>query len=552
MRKFNYFIFVFICCICFNILNVNAATRKEKAEEALAKYHFDFKYVNMEDNFKMVTESKEFYGKVDDWFRRMLIRSDLEKIIDFEKNDAIDIFCYLKGEEYTKSIHNEDGTYSYVKEIADQDKCEVDIYFVSENDSIESFVTGKFTEVEGNIEYKKEALGIAKNIQKDVYVTDLDIINHSINYETTTSSFFDGNNALTEFANLKKAVEANPNYDFSIGIEDVRRGDYFVGLEEGITYISRDGIVYGFALNTYGAGTIFYVPMNTLEKDYENVLTKRIESYINNKDYKIKVEKIVAYEWENNQKYETSVVNAGNTVLNILGLTQKEYYNKYNTNLENERKKVKYNKEYCTEEYGCIAVPIYKLTINDMEYEIGIIPVSDDVINSTGVITSQNKDTGIIIKTSAGNVPLDAMLDVKDLKITDKEIEFLKEYGYKHILGYDFKLYSNILNKFISNFNIESEILIPVVNITQKNLKIVYISDDLKTIEKYDIEFVNIEDKQYMSFKTKHFSNYILVEEEEKEDANPETGDSINGIYLLLIISLLGLFSLPALSKNKK
>lgn len=73
-------------------------------------------------------------------------------------------------------------------------------------------------------------------------------------------------------------------------------------------------------------------------------------------------------------------------------------------------------------------------------------------------------------------------------ELNEKEIEYLTNIGYESINSYNLKLYSKILDKVISEFNNKSEILIPIDNIDTTDLKVIYLSDDGKTHETYDIK----------------------------------------------------------------
>ena len=214
-----------------------------------------------------------------------------------------------------------------------------------------------------------------------------------------------------------------------------------------------------------------------------------------------------------------------------------------NSNLEfweyqyKELEKANDNDRVYLEQNGqAIMMKAYKLTINDTEYEIGIAEL-DEKINEFGKILSIDNKTGIIIRTGSSNVPLDASILVDKYELNEKEIEYLTNIGYESINSYNLKLYSKILDKVISEFNNKSEILIPIDNIDTTDLKVIYLSDDGKTHETYDIKKVTYEGKNYISFSTGHFSNYVLVQSTIK---NPNTGDNIYYLFILLTISILG------------
>ncbi len=537
-----------ILILLVGIITVNAETiaeKKAKAQKFLDSYHFHFKYTNMDENYAMIKKIRgDEWRTPEEWFYDMLVRGDLENKLSLGENSGFDVFCHKKGIAYTKYVYDETTmTGENVEVIPEEDICELYVILEFGNDDaiIETEVTGIFEEVKGNDSYQKEALKIATGIQKDFYVNDMDIVNHIINFKTSTNTFFEGDNVTTEFNDIKRVVEENPNYNIFVGLEEVRRGDYFVGLEEGSTFISRDGIIYGFTVHTYGAGTLFYVPIGTKAEDYAKVVEQRVKDYIGDGNHKIKVEKSNVV-WNDGEKdHVLPTVNAEGTVLNVLGLTEEEYYKQYNTSRSKEKAKIEDEEEasYC-EEHGCIAVPVYKLTIDDQTLDIGIIEATEDFISNSGITSSKNLKTGIMLRTSASSVPLDAVLDIKELELTDEEKAYLKINGFKEVKAYDLSLYSKILDKYISKFNVDSEILIPVDE-KNENLKVVYVSDDLKTIEEYDVEYTTIDKQLYMIFRTKHFSNYIIAEKSESGEPVPPLGDNIVTNIFLATISIIGI-----------
>lgn len=533
--------------------NVSAKTIEERKAEMIKQldnYHFDFKHVNMEDSFKIVQYSKPYAEEewvaqsIRERFYSFWLRSELENIIEFGTDNQIDIFCYKKGEEY--EVYDENGMH---KEIAEVDKCDISLYFTEEPDGdwdtnvLNYTITGKITEVEGNPEYKKEALEIVKSISKNSFVVDMDSLNHEINYKTTTSTFFDGNNALSEFNTLKKAVEENPKYDFSVGFEDVRRGDYFVGIEDGAIFIKRDGILYGYANNEYGAGGLFFVPIGTKREDATKIVKERIEKYLNNPNIKVEV-KESKIQYDDNDIVE-EVVNASNIVLNVLDMKIDEYYKTRNTNSEIEKNKLSNPTDYDNE--GAIAVRVYNVIIDGVEHEVGIIEVDDETLNRVGLISSVDKETGIMINTKSENVPLDSKLDVNEFELTKEQEKLLKKLGFENIKSFNLKLYSKILDKYISQFNNESEIFIPLIDgIETDHLKMIYMADDLSKTETYDVDVVEIDGMKYLKFSTSHFSNYTLGLPEEV----PPTYDSIMEYVAFLGISTAGLATILILRRK--
>ena len=84
--------------------------------------------------------------------------------------------------------------------------------------------------------------------------------------------------------------------------------------------------------------------------------------------------------------------------------------------------------------------------------------------------------------------------------------------------------------------------LIVLDNINLDNTKIIYLSDDLKTVEYYDVEIVVIDKKNYLKFSKKHFSNYIIASGDVMN--NPDTFDGIMNWLILEIIAIFGIFGI--------
>lgn len=127
-----------------------------------------------------------------------------------------------------------------------------------------------------------------------------------------------------------------------------------------------------------------------------------------------------------------------------------------------------------------------------------------------------------------------------------KRLKLFKKNGYKKIDSYSLKLYSSILDKIISNFNDVTNVLIPYDG-DAKDLVVLYIKDD-GIFEKYDAHIVTIEGLKYLSFNTKHFSNYIIAS---KNVINPNTLDNI-GLYFEIMALSLRLIVILVIKSNKK
>ena len=292
MKKIKLLLFLLGMFCLVGVNNVFALTNEERKEimlEQLSDYTFDFKYVDMTDNYELIKENREspLYLNYKSWFLSGLVRSELENVIDLESSDAIDLYCYLEGDEYTE--FEDENSVTLTREY---DGCSMGIYldvYSSDSLSFRYELNGDFDVVNGNEKVKKEALLLAKQMIDNVYVADVDMVNHYVNYKSNSSTFFESNNALLEFANLKKIVEENPDYNFFVGYQDTRRGNAYASFAEGSTYVEKDGIIYAFTINTYTSANMFFVPVGTPIDKYGEVLEKRLEDYLNDKNIDIEI-----------------------------------------------------------------------------------------------------------------------------------------------------------------------------------------------------------------------------------------------------------------------
>lgn len=529
---------------------------KEYNKKALADYQFNFKVANFEESVKrnlkyMEENSLDTYSedRIKKAFFSYLVSYELSNILDYDNVEAIEILCNYKGD--TKHISN--GT-----EVVDKPYCDIYLYYDWTSSGEEhATIYGDLTFVEGDSNIKKEASTIASSLQGDFNITDIDMINHLVNYKTDTTTFFSSKNATLEFANVKRVVEANDKFNIFFGFEETRRGLWLTGIANGIAYVKYGDVIYDFAFDTFLQSQYYFVPLGTSEEDYASVLLKRIKDYIKDDSIDISItEGSIKVGGSDNGNLEYKYADIYEVFKRSSNITIEEYYKMINSSFEKEYAKYKdgysgssnsYEDEYYSENKNIILAKLYTLKINDASYTIGILPMSSEEMDKSGLISSVDSKTGIILKTKSGNVPLDATLVANLYELNSEEINLLKENGFTNIDAYSLKLYSSILDKVISRFNDVTEVLIPYDKDTlDKELKMVYITDDNK-IEVYDVEIVKYLGNNYLSFKTSHFSNYILVED---TTVNPNTLDNIITYIIILAIAIIGLVGIFIIKKK--
>lgn len=531
-------------------VNAQSIDEAKKVNEEIIKNHnFEYKYVNPD---KMIDKNYEWFQKNDydgstyskeritHNFYEYMFREDLYNIVDFENVAGIDTACYFKGEtRYNKQNKLETIT---------KDSCEAMIYYgeLGNFEDEQLFeIEVKFNEVNGDEKISQKVDKITDDLFGTFHIADKDMINHLVNYESDTSTFFSNKRAVKEFSKLKNIVEKNPDFDITVSFEETRRGIAYTGIADGLTYVKKDGVYYGFTYNGFFQSNMYYVPVGTPLEDYGKVLEDKLIKYINNNDVKIKVTLSDDINEYNGAQGVEEILNY------TMGLKANEYYKLVNTNFDKEfetLKKYQLSKnyyEYYTEDAGLITGVPYKLSINDKDYYVAVLQMPEKYMESVGIISTVDTKTGIILKTKASNVPLDANLISDKYDLTSEEIKLLEKNGYKKIDSYSLKLYSSILDKIISNFNDVTNILIPYDGET-KDLVVLYIKDD-GTFEKYDAQIVTIEGTKYLSFNTNHFSNYIIAS---NNVVNPNTLDNV-GLYFGIMALSLGVIVILVIKSKK-
>lgn len=512
-------------------VNAKSIQETKKINEDIIKNHnFAYKYVNPE---KMIDKNYEWFQKneydgsvytkerITHNFYEYMFREDVYNIIDFDNVANIDTACYFIGEERYNPTLNK-------METVTKDNCDILISYEKQDEGSQEFnVDVTFKEVTADEKIIEKAGKIEDSLFGTFHVADIDMINHLINYESDTSTFFSNKRAGKEFSKLKNVIEKNPDFDITVSFEETRRGIAYTGIADALTYIKKNGIYYGFTYNGFFQSNMYYVPVGTLLEDYGKVLEDKLIKYVNNDNVKINVT------LSNNLTDFEGAMDVSEVLNFTMGLKSKEYYSLVNTNFENESAKLKKYQliqNSCNESEGLITGIPYVLTINDRSYNILVIEMPEKYLESTGIISTVDTKTGIILKTKASNVPLDASLISDKYSLTSEELKLIENKGYKNVDSYSLKLYSSILDKIISNFNDVTNVLIPYDG-SEEDLVVLYIKDD-GTLEKYDVQIQVIDNNKYISFNTHHFSNYIIAKE---STINPNTIDNV-GIYFGLFI----------------
>ena len=315
---------------------------------------------------------------------------------------------------------------------------------------------------------------------------------------------------------IKKVLEA---FDLNeIQIELAEHGEAVDGAEANyfITYF-KNGIIYASKRITITARKRLYVdkdePGNIKEK-----IKKRLKEYFNNK---VEITDLVLEEDEENHDIMANMkLNGKNIYFVVLEVSKEEL---------------------------------------------------DDVI-----IESVDKNSGINVKTSSYDVPLDAKVTGQDVKDKKYVKDALNKNNLKVDIAFNITLSAYSNDTIINKIDRGIEVYIPVSDdyVVGSKHKVYYIKDDASIGETLEGEIVYLNNKKYLKFFTYHFSTYALANEIElnenssnnnsmpnnqsnntqtnQNEITPNTLDNINMFITLSLISLTSIFLLIKIIISKQ
>lgn len=310
---------------------------------------------------------------------------------------------------------------------------------------------------------------------------------------------------------------------------DVRAGsnDLLETVSFGMAAFTYNNTLYA-SFGEFGIETknILYVPDNTSDEDIMKTIQERIDNYIGKGVVTI-------------SKYESTLQDYIDETINYY----LQFVNPNGTEEEKQAYKDEINKLKELSSDGII----YKATIGKTERMFLVKKDSSKMYTPT--YKTSDIRTNITI-TSNNILPLDTLIEVKELTSGEEYDKILKILNTKNNDMFDLKLFSNSTNKYITKLEDGSfEVRIPIKEeLKDKDLVVYYINDNGEK-ETYE---VNVENGEAV-FNTNHFSIYTLTEKLSsiEEIDNPQTGDNITNYILLGTLSLITIVGCTLYLKKK-
>lgn len=334
--------------------------------------------------------------------------------------------------------------------------------------------------------------------------------------------WLNGGSSINYSDEYKKIVDYKNFYlDIRAGSDDSLTTESF-----GIGYYTYDGTLYK-AINELGTKgyNILYVDSDVSNDKLLETIQNRIDNYIGKGKMTIYTSNYDVDTYYNEKKSELN-----------------QYFEPENEFYKEEMKELDELKN--TSSDG----KIYVAKVGNNEYRF-VIGKNTEKMYTPKLITSDFK-TNITISTDKTNtIPLDTMINIKELTSGEEYNKILKILNITNNEMFDISLFSNSIKDYITKLKDGSfEVKIPITEKFKDKELVVYYVDDEGKITDYP---VTIED-EYAIFNTNHFSIYTLAEKTIIEEKNPNTGDNILVYIVLGGVALLGIITCAVIYLKKK
>ena len=408
-----------------------------------------------------------------------------------------DEIIYMYFEDYSYGLFDDEyvlfGTY-------DSDTKEITLsvsYEDADGNSKSKEVVAEAVFVTPNENILKKANKVTEELDYYYSMSGLDSLSSFYHYgyvlETDTKPLA----AIHRISELKKVIRKNDEFYFSVPTSGGGSTPYFAGMS-GTINIYKDNVLYASKQATFEFNTIIAVDKNDTGTVFEKA-EKRFKNFFKNKvNVSVDTENFVEY------KDDMMLNDACNATFGTEDLEYVAYYT--------------------------------AVTIGEDEYNIAIVEVDSKLLDKYEV-TAKHNTTDIHFYTNGYEVPMDAGVDAHDKKdsvdkiFDKKKIKLLSAYNIDVVKG------DGTLVNYIDD---GIDVFIPVQGVKVGDKMKVYHIDNEDLGDEFVGEVVEIDGKQYVKFRTTHFSTYAVAESV-AEVANPNTGDNIIYTFIFVLLSISGL-----------
>ena len=398
--------------------------------------------------------------------------------------------------------------------------------------------------------FKTEVDKIIKDIPTKYYFTDVEYMSYLL-YGYKHNTYEEGTDDWNDLEEKNISVR----YNYSTGLRKALNYKNFVihpgmGYDEvlasyvqGYGFVEYDGIGYGI-LKDIGVYSPHVIYLDTNTTDIVKAIKDRFTSIFGSVMDDVEIAKATSVYSEISEENYTSVTDY------IAGVTA-ELTNEYNTYIDDLSQFYNGVDDFISQVAPEIEFiqdaeeDFYSLTINGEKWYFVVILDSSKVNNDLSLVTSDVK-TDISISTNSSNVPLDAMIQAKQVNKDLKD-----KLGTDDYYVYDISLYSNALSNYITKLTDGTfKVSIPVPDsLNGKDLIVYYINSEGNK-EEHKVTVKN----GYAEFTTNHFSEYVLTTApttSENVANNPATLDDILMYVGIMAVSAVGIILIAKHLKKK-
>lgn len=333
----------------------------------------------------------------------------------------------------------------------------------------------------------KKANKVADSFKEEYTLYGLDAITSFYHYGSLGVDFQKPMLTLARFADIKKIMMRNPEYNFVLNNYGLGASPFLVG-KDGYLLIIKDNIVYDAIYVGFGFNLLFPVDKDETGTVYEKA-EKRIKDHLG-KDVKITFDIDNAEIIENEEEF--------NSIANAAFGVKDGKYKFYDVSFKIE---------------GSMAE----------EDRITIVEVDKKMLDKYQVRAEDSKSKVNIYSESA-EVPGDATINVEDVK--DKNyVDKATKDSKRSVLGaYDIELIKYISGDKITEIEKGVDVFMPIKDRkVGDKLDVYHIKEDGTKGDKYVGEVVEVDGELFVKFTTTHFSTFAVLGEEEKVESNPNT-----------------------------